>query len=146
MADLLPHGADQRVHDGFAVGKIPVRAVGTEAGDRTMHHMRRGCGDVVWSESHGGTCARPPALDEHVGSGDESEQLRTLRRTVEVEHDAALAAVEHGVLDGPSLAVGVAAGRLDPRNVGAVVGKEAGRSRACGPARTIDDPQANQGS
>ena len=59
----------------------------------------------------------------------------------EVERDAALAAVVHRVLDRGALPLRVAAGRLDPHHVGAVVGEQPGGAQPAGLGGAVDHPE-----
>ena len=85
--------------------------------------------------------AGPPALDEHVGAPGERDERLVLRRVLQVEHDAALAPVVDRRRGGLLAAEGIAARRLHPHDVGAVVGQQPGGLRAGAAPGAIDDPQ-----
>ena len=86
--------------------------------------------------------AGAPALDEHLGPVGERQQLLACRPVVEIELDAALAAVEdrHGFRRAPPQRI--AAGWFHPHDVGAVVGEQPGGAWSGGPAGAVDHPES----
>src|SRR5437899_1252905 len=82
---------------------------------------------VAEAEPRGG--ARPPTLDEDVGSGDEVEEPGSGCVVAHVEDATLFAAVVGGVGRSKLVTPRVAAGRLDPHDIGAVIREDPGGTR-----------------
>jgi hypothetical protein len=96
-------------------------------------------------------CGRAIVVDEHVGAGAKPQQRRPRRRLFQIEHHAALVAVElqkqrahAGVLLRAAGAHQIAARRLDLDDVGAVIGENLRGIRAKHHRGEVDDAQSVQ--
>lgn len=103
-------------------------------------------------QSQLGEFLRPHVVDEHIGRVGQREQGFARSGLLEVQHDAALVAVDpekqrrHAVFMGRSgIARAVALGGLDLDDVGAIVGQRLRRVRAEHDRREIDHAHAAQG-
>src|SRR5207244_1320179 len=83
-----------------------------------------------------------PALDEDLGAIDQREQLFVQRPVVEIELDAALAAIEDrdGFWRAPPQRI--SAGWFHPHDVGAIVGEHPGGAWSGRPAGAVDHPES----
>jgi hypothetical protein len=93
--------------------------------------------------------AGPEVLDQHVGGAHQVEQLRRASVGLQVEHDAALAAVEghEGGVEpaGLPLAEGVSGGGLDLHHVRAHLGQQHGSARARDVGAEVEDTDVAEG-
>ena len=115
----------------------PAGAVGGQPGHDeagTQRGERLGC---VAEAAEG---ARPVAVHQHVGAGDERLERGPVGVAPEVEGARALAEAD---LDEQQLEL-VEGGRLDPQDVGAPGGEEPGGDRAGDDARQVEDTQAGE--
>ncbi len=142
VAHLLAHGPDQRVYECFVGRYVPMRTVESEPREGAVHQARDAPvhGVVVQAPTRG--APRLPALYEHVGSFEQVQERAALALVLQIEDGTALAPVVSGVGDGQLLPARVAARRLYPDHVGAIVREHAGGSRSCGARRAIDHAQA----
>ena len=126
--------AGKRLDDQVDAGAAAVRPGLAEARHRRVDDLRIDRLQMPGAEPHFLQRAGPVGLQEHVGlRGELAHDLLRLRR-FQVEHEAALVAVERGeahalaVPDRRRGAAHVAAGRLDLDDVGAHVGRAACRT------------------
>jgi len=110
--------------------------------DRAVHHVVVVGRHVGVSQRSPGHLARAPVLDDDVGPRGEHRRLPLAFGGVEVEDEAALAAVPDAV--GPRLPQGRSARRLDEHDLGAVVGQQHRGDRPRHAARQIEDAQTGQ--
>jgi hypothetical protein len=137
-AGLLVLHARARLHQ--EVDCRPVGGVGRTRVTRERAEHERGTvgGDAREVEPTRREVPGGEALDEHVGGVDQREQSLPVGLVVEVEHDAALAAVGDDGTDVPPLRI--AARWLHLHDVGAVIAERHRRERSREPRRQVDDP------
>ena len=129
-------GLDHAIVGGVAL----VRPLRAEGGDRAVDEVGVDLREVAVAEAQAVHDARDGVLDDHVGApGEPARRLAALVR-LQVEDDALLSPVPHA--PGGHGAEGVAAGRLDLDDLGAVVGQDHGRHAGGEPRSEIDDGDA----
>jgi hypothetical protein len=142
-ADLAGCRARDPEHAGTAdvvqvVPGFPVqRTVLPVAGDRAVHELRTHRAEVVVPGPEPLGDARPEALDEAVGRGDQPAERGHGVRLFEIEGDRALVAIQHPAVSRlgsearfvPAHVI-AAGGLLDLDDVGPEVGQQASRVRA----------------
>ena len=121
------------------LGVGPGRA---EAGDGAVDQPRMLAGEGLVRELGSGLPVETDVLDQHVRPERERPRVRAPSRVVEVEDDAALAAIPHDPRR--QLAVRVAAGRLDLDDVRSVVGEQHRREAAGHALREINHAEVLQ--
>jgi hypothetical protein len=83
--------------------------------------------------------AGSPAFHQHICCADQAQKALGIAILSQVEEDAALSTVKDGVGGGALLSRRIAAGRLNPDHVGAIVRQNSGRpGPGCTPG-AIDD-------
>src|SRR5206468_7944551 len=120
------HQAAIGLHQRIVAGQVAERSADAERGDRAIHDSRidaRGAGEVEPEFVDG---ARSEALDEHVGSADQTVQNLEPARRLQVEGQAFLVAIQRDegralaapVRGGPRPGVVPAPGPLDLDDLG----------------------------
>ena len=84
--------------------------------------------------------AGTPALDEDVGTSDETSHFIAVGGVAEIERDAPFSPIEDGGGSRHAGSQGISSGRLDPDDIRAVVGQHPGEPGACGAMRAVHDP------
>ena len=151
LARLAGHRqrARERLDDQIDAGAAPIRPGLAEARHRGVDDARIGRLHLRGAEPELVERARPVRLQEHVGLRRQLEQDLDRFRPLEVEHQAALVAVERDeahalvVADRRRGAAHVALRRLDLDDVGAHVGEQRAGQRPGDEVRQLDD--ANPG-
>ena len=146
VAGLLRHRADERVHQRLVRREVAMGAIGTERGDRGVDEARIPSVHRVVAEIERRRDAGCPALDQHIRAICELQDTRPSAGVLEVEDHAALGAVEHRCRGREPATRRVAAGWLDPRHVGPVVGEQPRGLRPGGSQRAVDDAESCEGS
>jgi hypothetical protein len=143
------HDAAHALGDRVVASSTRVRPGLAEARHRDVDHRRvhRAHGGVAEPELVGD--ARQEVLDDDVGAaGQLKDELATLG-LLEIDRDAALAAIDRGErrahsVAAPGAQVVAAAGTLHLHHVGAQVGHERRAIRACDHTRKIEDADSVQ--
>ncbi len=125
-----------------------------EAADRGVDEPGVALGEPLVADAEAVHHAGAEVLDQHVGAVDQATEHLEALLLLEVDHHAALAAVDAlevaavGAVpaglgrERGHLARAVAAGRLDLHHVGALVGEQHRAERPGEHLRQIDDPEA----
>ena len=134
---LLVLEAETGLHQAVDPRAVAMDAVPPVSGDRAVHEavVVATQGGIVDTQSCGR--AGRERLDEHVGVAHEMLQRGHAVGCVEVQHDAALAAVPHDMAGRASHRV--AAGRLDLDHRRTAVGQQHGGDGARGVAGQVED-------
>ena len=136
----LAHAAGLRVDDALVALEVRERAARAEAGHGAVDEPRIALAQCLVTEAQPIHHARAEALDEHVGAGDQLTHALEARLGLEVDLDAALAAVPQP----PRRFVPerIAARLLDLDDLGPVVGEDHRGEVAVHPAREVHDSQS----
>jgi hypothetical protein len=144
-ADVAGEALDDRVVDA----PVAIRARVAVAADRDGDQLRIALAQLRLAEAEALGRAGPPVLHEHVGAIHEREQGLAAARLLEVEHDAALAAVRvHVEARAPAAPVGADPHRVaDPRrldlhHLGALIREDHAGEGARQDLRDVDDANA----
>ena len=119
-------GAGRRLDDALPSLNLRPRVFGAKAGDRAVDQALVCRRHRFCAEAEAVHDAGAEVLDEHVGLADEATGDLEVVRLLEVEDDAALAALEDGV---GLVAPARSAGRVDADDLGALVGEHHRRQR-----------------
>jgi hypothetical protein len=133
----------------IVAGVLRPRAALPVAGDRAVHQGGVDLPERIPAEAQAVHDAGPELLDQNLGLGDERQEPRDLLRVLEVERQAALAAVEQreaqalAVQPGRVAAHAVAlAGALDLDHLGAGLGQQQGGQGPGQQGREVEHAQA----
>ncbi|MCY1225839.1 hypothetical protein D3C81_959840 [compost metagenome] len=144
------HGALDQVVIGGLGG---VRAALAIAVDTDVQDARVDLGDLFVAEVQACHGLRAHVVDQHIGIGGEAQQRFAPGGLLQVQHDAALAAIDvqedagHAVVAaGAHITHGVAGGRLDLDHVGAEVAEDLGGVRSHQDGGHVDDADPLQGA
>ena len=129
-------GSDQPV----VAGPVPVRGMRPVRRDRAMDQTGIASPQLFAGQPEPRHRAGSKALQQHVGVVDQCQEARTFGVVAQVQHHAAAAAQPHVVAGGVS--EGIAAGRLDLDDVGAVVGEQHAGDRPGDTPREVEDSDA----
>ena len=143
--------ARERLHDHVVGRLVAIRAVLAEARDGAPDQLGILAAQLVGAQPEAGEHARPVVLDHHVAGGREPPHQLDAFRGLEVDHDAALVAVERDEID----AVGtdemrlhgarqIALRRLQLDDLGAEIAQHLRAIRPRQDLRHVEDEQALQ--
>jgi hypothetical protein len=123
----------------------------TVAGDRAIDQARVGRGQRGIAEAKAVHDAGPELLDQHVGGADQRHQARCRALRLEVERDAALAAIEQGKAGARRAEPGLVAtqlvavsGPLDLDHLGAGLGQDQAGERSGQQRAEVNDLDAGE--
>ena len=134
------HAAGDGVDDALVGADVGIGAGGAEAGEVGVDEAGVAGGEAVVVHAETGGHARAEAGEDDVGGAGEALGVGAAFLRLEVEDDAALAAVPHE--GGVVLAAGIALRRLHLNDLGARVGEDHGGQGAGKATGEVDDSQA----
>src|SRR6266849_8719008 len=154
VAGALHRGHTRKpLNHGIVCGRIGVMALGAEAANRAVDNFRIEPANFGVSDSEPVRDARPVVLDHRVAFDRELTYDVAAVILLEVDHEAALVAVEgekgrgHAVLEGSAEAAGgIALRRLDFDHVGAQIAKQHRAKRSRHDLTKVQDTKACQWS
>ena len=89
------HQAREALCDEVEAALVGQRPVAAEAGDRAIDQRRVGCGEHVVAKAQLLERVAPEVFDEDIGGAHHAQQDLPALRPLEIERDAALAAIHH---------------------------------------------------